>query len=84
MNRTQLQARITAIYAQIEAFEGAILAFAENGAIQEYDLDTGQTQTKVKRADLASLRTQLKSLYNLCTILEARLNGAAIIGRPAR
>ena len=83
MDATYLQGRIASIRLQIEAFESAMLAFATNGAIQSYKLDTGQTQQTVTRADLEQLRGTLDGLYNQCAVLEARLNGGAILGRPA-
>lgn len=80
---TFLADRITATEAQIIAYEAAILAFANNGAIQTYKLDTGQTVQTVTRSDLADLNKTLDILYNRLSTLCARRDGAASIGRPA-
>lgn len=82
MDSAFIQDRITATKTQIIAFETAIEAFANNGAIQTYKLDTGQTVQTVTRAELSQLQKTLDSLYNRCATLEARLNGAARIVRP--
>ena len=80
---TFLADRITATEAQIVAYETAILAFANNGAIQTYKLDTGQTVQTVTRSDLEDLNKTLDILYNRYSTLCARRDGAASIGRPA-
>jgi hypothetical protein len=75
MNRTFLQARIVATQEQIVAFETALTAFADNGALQSYTIDTSQTTQTVTRANLTQLRNTVTSLYNQCATLEVRLNG---------
>ena len=80
---TFLADRITATEAQIVAYEAAILAFANSGAIQTYKLDTGQTVQTVTRSDLVDLNQTLDILYNRLSTLCARRDGAASIGRPA-
>lgn len=44
-------ARIASVDLNITAYEAAILAFATNGAQQEYSMDTGQKTIRVERAD---------------------------------
>lgn len=74
MNSTQLQARIDATIAQIDALEDAMLAIA-SGAMQSYTSDNGQTRIVVTKFNLTEGRKALDSLYNRCTMLEVRLNG---------
>lgn len=82
MDRTFIQARITATKAQIIAYETAIDAIIAGG-IQSYDLDTGQSVQKVTKLNLAATQRTLDSLYNRCATLEARLNGSGVVtGRP--
>jgi len=80
---TFLTDRIAATEAQITAYETAIEAFATNGAIQTYKLDTGQTVQTVTRSDLADLNKTLDILYNRLSTLCARRDGAASVVRPA-
>lgn len=84
MDATFIQARIDATKAQIVAYEDAALAFANNGALQAYTIDTGQTRQTVTRAQLSEIQRTIESLYNRCATLETRLNGAGTFtGRPA-
>lgn len=53
------------------------LKFLQNGAMQEYDLDTGQSKQQVRRADLSQARISYHSLWNDYVVLYARLNGCA-------
>ena len=83
MNRDQIQARINATMAQIEAYEAAVLALASGGA-QSYTIDTGQTRQTVTKFDIKQIQAVLDILYNRCATLEARLNGTGVtIVRPA-
>lgn len=68
-----IQARITAVEAQIVAYEGAVLALG-NG-VQSYELDTGQTRQRVTKVDLLRLASLLDSLLNRRATLRALLNG---------
>jgi len=78
---TYIQARITATKAQIEAYEAAILAFAD-GAQQSYRLDTGQSVVQVTRADLLTLNKTIDALYNRLATLEARVFGSSVTVQP--
>jgi len=83
MDKTYLQSRITAVKAQIESYETAILAIS-SGGVEEYTLDTGQTRTRVKKQDLGNLQKTLESLYNRLCTMEARLNGTGVlVTRPS-
>jgi len=74
--------RIEKTKTMIVAYEDGILALS-SGA-QVYNLNTGQTQQSVTRANLASMRIQLESLENRKSTLESRLYGTgAIHARPA-
>ncbi|MCH9712760.1 MAG: hypothetical protein K0U20_09070 [Proteobacteria bacterium] len=83
ISATYLQERITATEGLIAAYEAASLAFANNGAMQTYKIDTGQTIQTVTRADLGSITRTIQSLYNQLSTLEARLNGASSLVKPA-
>ena len=78
MNRTFLQARLTSIYAQIEAYEAASLALATAG-VESYTLDTGQSKQTVTRLDLEWMKETIDGLYNRASIIEQRLNGTSSI-----
>lgn len=82
MDRPYIVEKITATKAQIDAYEAAVLALGTAGGIQSYTLDTGQTRQVVTRADLSSLNTMIDRLYNRLAVLQARLNGGGLIGRP--
>lgn len=74
--------RIEKTKTMIVAYEDAILALS--GGAQSYQLNTGQTQTMVTRANLGSMRVELESLENRKSTLECRLYGSgAIHVRPA-
>ena len=82
MNAAQTKIRLAEINALIDAYIAAITAISVGGA-QEYNLDTGQTVSKVKKIDLQWMDKTLNSLLNLCTILELRLGGGGtVIVRP--
>lgn len=78
MDRTFLQARITATQAQIIAYETAIDAII-SGGVASYTLDTGQTNQTVTKLNLAATQRTLDSLYNRCATMEARLNGSGVV-----
>lgn len=82
MNQAQLQARIDATNAQIDALEAAILGLI-SGSILSYSLDTGQSVQKVTKQDIGIVQRVIDSLYNRCATLEARLNGGTVTARPA-
>ncbi len=82
MDRTFIQDRITRTKELIIAYEDAMLALGEGG-VQSYTLDTGQDRQQVTKFDIADLQKTLDALYNRCATLEARLNGAATMVRPA-
>ena len=67
-------AQLATMEAQIAAYNAMFDAFLANTGLQEYELDTGQTQTKVKRADLTQQRLAYNSLLNQYSTLYARVN----------
>lgn len=83
MDRDYALAKVTATKALIDAYEAAVLAFASDGAIQSYIIDTGQSRTNVTLADLPGVTRLIDSLYNRLATLEARLYGSAVTIRPA-
>lgn len=83
MDRAFIQDRITATKALIVAYEDAVTALGNQGGVQSYTLDTGQSRQTVTRSDIPALNRMLDSLYNRLCTLEARLNGGAVTARPA-
>lgn len=83
MDRTFLEARITATKALIEAWEDALTFFAANNGIQTYTIDTGQSRQVVTRSDIGTINRIIDSLMNRLATLEARLNGTGVVSaRP--
>ncbi len=81
---TFFQARIDAIKVQIVEIETAISALLA-GTIVSYELDTGQTKTKVTKMSINSLERMIDSLMERLFRYEARLNGGGtMIAGPAR
>ena len=75
--------RITKTQALIVAHEDALLALGEGG-VQEYRLNTGQSDQKVTKMDVKDLQGTVDSLYNTLATLEARCTGSGTkIGRPS-
>ena len=68
-------AKLEEVKAILDAYIAAQLAFATNGTIQEYSIDTGQTVTKVKRSEQAEMRRTINGLMNTVATLETRING---------
>jgi len=81
MDRSFLQARITAAEAQVVLYENAIAALLTDG-VQSYKLDTGQTVQWVTKADIASLQVKLNLAENRLAALCNRLNGGSVVARP--
>ena len=79
---TWLNARLEKTKTLIEAYENAIEALS-TGAVQSYQLDTGQTRQLVTKASLTSLTKTLESLENRYSTLQARLGCARTVGRAA-
>jgi len=80
---TFMQERITKTKTLIVAYEDALLALA-TGGVQEYRLNTGQSDQKVTKMDVKDLQNTVDSLYNTLATLEARCTGNGTkIGRPA-
>lgn len=77
-----LTARLEATKVLIVAYEAAILALS-TGAVQSYQLDTGQTRQMVTKQQLSQLRNVLDALENRYATLQARLGCGRAYGRPA-
>lgn len=75
-----IQARISAVEAQIIAYESAVLALGSG--VQSYELDTGQTRQRVTKVDLMRLVGMIDSLLNRRATLRAYLNGGSTRGVP--
>ena len=84
MDSAFLLERIAKTKLIIEEYENAILALTGAGAVESYDLDTGQSRQKVTRSNLKELNTTLDGLYNrLCTMQARQSGGNTVISRPA-
>jgi len=73
-NPPKLADALANLEAMLDAYDAMFLVFLQNGAIQEYDFDTGQSKQQVKRSDLAELRRAYDSLWNRYVVLYGRLN----------
>ena len=83
MDATFLQARITAVKAQIVALEDTLIDVS-SGAVESYTLDTGQSRQAVTNSSVKQISDTIDSLYNRLAVLQARLTGnGTVIGRPA-
>lgn len=69
-----LESRVEALKTRIVAYEVAAAELA-SGAIQSYELETGQTRQKVTKTNIDALERAIAALYNQLTTLEARLCG---------
>jgi hypothetical protein len=78
-----LDTQIAATEAAITAWTAAQTAFATNGLIKTYKLDTGQTIQTVTREDADLIQKTIDSLYNQLSTLCARRDGAASVVRPS-
>ncbi len=76
-----LRDRIAAKKALVIAYETAMTALA--GGAQSYQLNTGQTQQLVTKANLGSMRLVVNGLESDIATLQARLCGRAVQVRPA-
>ena len=77
-----LTAQLTAIEAQITAYNAAILALA-TGGVESYTLDTGQSRQTVTKLNLDSLNNVVDGLLNQRAVIRARCTGnGVLIGRP--
>lgn len=82
MDATFLQERINAIKLQIVALETAFTQIIA-GTITTYEIDTGQTKTKVTKMNISKIEDLIDTLMERCVRYETRLNGGGtIIGGP--
>jgi len=83
MNTAELQTQITFSKAYLAQLNAAITAFADPTVLR-YDLDTGQSITRVQRNELpAIIKSRQVLMEEICT-LEARLTGGGVTrGQPA-
>lgn len=84
MDAAFLQARIDAIKVQIVELETAFDSLVA-GTIVSYELDTGQSKTKVTKMSIATITRLIDVLMERCYRYEVRLKGGGtIIAGPAR
>ena len=67
--------------ARILIYEEAIDALV-SGKVSSYELDTGQTRSRVTKLNLKDLEDAVDRMMNRCATLNARLNGGSVIGVP--
>lgn len=63
--------------ARVEELETAISAL-NDGSIQSYQLDTGQTRTLVTKQQMSPMYLALERAYNDVSVLDARVNGSTM------
>lgn len=78
MDAAFLQARIDQIKIQIVELETAFDALIA-GTIVSYELDTGQSKTKVTKMSIATITRLLDALMERCYRYEVRLKGGGTI-----
>ncbi len=78
MKRAQIQQSIDNLTLILTAHENALIAFAANPGLTSYSLDSGQTITKVTRADPKILYDTMDSLRNQLCTLQTRLTGTGV------
>ena len=83
VSKAFLDTQIAATEAAITAWTMAQTAFASNGLMKMYKIDTGQTVQTVTREDVDLVQKTIDSLYNQLSTLCARRDGAASVVRPA-
>ena len=78
------EARIAATEAQIVAYENAVLAFANDGALLEYRYDTGQSVIRVERAEPHDMQRVIDALYSRHAVLCVRAgkDAGSFVMRP--
>jgi hypothetical protein len=67
------EARLTKLYAELDALDDALLAVATSGGVQTYSLDDGQTRVTKSKFEIGSMRRHRDSVQNEIAILEQRL-----------
>lgn len=73
-----LESQVAPLKAKLVAMIAASTGLA-TGAIQSYELETGQTRQKVTKVNLDVLEAAIDSLTNTLTTLEARLRGCGAV-----
>ena len=73
-----IQTRITAINAQITAYETAMTALSSS-SVKSYSLNTGQTSQTVTKRDLSRLQTELDWLIGRLQYWDDLLNGTGTV-----
>ncbi len=63
---------------QLALLDEMFLHFAANGGAEEYDLDTGQTRQKVRRADLSKWRLLAEKLESQISALIVKTSGCGV------
>ncbi len=77
---TRSRAQIMAFIAQIDAIINELMLTAmksvQSGNHAEYELDTGQTRTKVKYTSVASVAQSIEDYERIRKMYENKLNGS--------
>jgi CBS domain containing-hemolysin-like protein len=75
---TFIQSRITALQAQIVAYETAMTSLSSS-AVKSYTLNTGQTTQTVTKRDLSRLQTELDWLIGRLQYWDTLLNNDGVV-----
>lgn len=76
------QAQLEQLETIIQNYNDAIIFLTVNPT-EEYTLNTGQSEQKVKRHNLANMNKTLDSLYNRYSTICLRIDATPIISLPA-
>ena len=75
---TFIQSRITALQAQIVAYETAMTSLSSS-AVKSYTLNTGQTTQTVTKRDLSRLQSELDWLLGRLQYWDTLLNNDGVV-----
>lgn len=71
--------RLQKLEALINAYEDAILSLMTKGAIEEYQLNTGQGMQRVRRSDISKLQDTVAKMLQQRDALASRVYGSGVV-----
>ena len=80
-SRASIQAKIDEIDVLIDELFNTAMKSVANGNIAEYDLDTGQTKTRIKYTSVSSVTTSIEDYERLRKMYVNMLNGSTGVHR---
>lgn len=72
-DRTWWTAKLAAARAEVDAIDAMLLSFATDGAVEEYRINTGQTDNRTRRAEMDQLERTRNALMIRIETLEVKL-----------